>query len=162
MQAVRSNRGRYTLIVNAALFAVVPMAATVALAVPAAMQSAATPAALDPAVVDQIAQALRVEIAKLPAEASVEDNEATMTFALSQGDYTQEAMEGGLDIIDNDPGTSSVQHQAIANVRVALRRFRRGTSALLQGGGFGSGGGVGFSGPIIGIGGGGGGSNYGS
>jgi hypothetical protein len=108
----------------------------------------------------KIAATLQSDLSKLATTASVEDMEAAMLFVLSQGEYSLETMEAALDIVGAGPNATPTLKEAIANVRLALRRrFRRGTAAIPGGGGDGLGG-SGFSAPVINIGGGG--ANYGS
>ncbi|MET1755177.1 hypothetical protein ABVV53_06880 [Novosphingobium sp. RD2P27] len=115
------------------------------------------------AIAVRLAAAINAEIARMPADSSVEDYEAAMIFILVQDENPLDSMLVALDIVEARPNLSPVVKQAIDNVRaILLRRFRRGTSALLQGGGFSNAGFGAFGGAIVGIGGGGGGggSNY--
>lgn len=114
------------------------------------------------AIAVRLAAAINAEIARMPADSSVEDYEAAMIFILAQEENPLESMLAALDIVEARPNLSPVVKQAIVNVRATLlRRFRRGTSALLQGGGFSNAGFGAFGGAIVGItGGGGGGSDY--
>lgn len=114
-------------------------------------------AAQDPEQIAKIAAALQSDLSKLAPTASVEDTEAAILFVLSQGEYSLEAMEAALDVVEAGPGMTPTVKEAIKNVRLALRRrFRRGTAAIP--GGTGDQGG--FSSPSVVIGGGG--ANYGS
>lgn len=114
----------------------------------------------------RLAGAINAEIMRMPPASSVEDYEAAMIFILAQAENPLDAMLRALDLVEARPDLSPTVKQAIVNVRaILLRRFRRGTSALLQGGGFGNSGFGAFGGAIVGIsggagGGGGGGSNY--
>lgn len=105
-----------------------------------------------------IANAIKRELAALPATATEADMEATIVFALSQGTYSSDVMGAALNMIAG-PDASTELKQAIANVRIAMLNKKKFGTAALNGGGGGNGSGFsGFSSPIVGIGGGS--SNY--
>ncbi|MGK2910350.1 MAG: hypothetical protein ACSLE1_11220 [Sphingobium sp.] len=112
------------------------------------------PAAIDAEQAAKIASSVQLDLSKLAPAATVEDMEAAIFFVLSQGEYSLETMEAGLDIVEAGPNVTPTLHKAIDNVRLALRRrFRRGTAAIPGGTGD-------IAPPSIVVGGGG--SNYGS
>lgn len=127
----------------------------------AAQDSAGTPGASasidNAALISALTSTLRSELSRFTPETAVEDVEAAVIFVLNQQEYDDVVVNAAFDQIVAAPGTPDNVKQAIENVRRRLGRLARGTGAL--GGGDGSFGAVGFSGPVIGVGGGG--SNYG-
>ncbi|MDF0543239.1 hypothetical protein PX699_12855 [Sphingobium sp. H39-3-25] len=120
-----------------------------------AQDSSGTPAAADNAAqIAALTSTLRSELSRFTADAPVEDIEASIVFILSQNAYDDPIVDAAFDQIVASPNVFANVKQAIENVR--RKRRTRGTGAL--GGGDGSFSGIGFSGPVIG--GGGGGSNY--
>ncbi|WP_189338536.1 hypothetical protein [Sphingobium sp. SCG-1] len=151
---------RRTLGYAAPLLALLAAAGASYAVVDAQPETQAAVPAQDPQQVAKIAAAIQSDLSQLAPTASVEDTEAAILFVLSQGEYSLEAMEAALDVVEAGPGMTPTIKEAIANVRLALRRkFRRGTAAIPGGGGDGLGG-SGFSAPAISVGGGG--ANYGS
>ena len=126
----------------------------------AAQDSAGTPDAAAPvdtaAQISALTSTLRSELSRFTPESTVEDVEAAVIFVMNQQEYGDAVVNAAFDQIVATPGTPDNVKQAIENVRRRLGRLARGTGAL--GGGDGSFSGVGFSGPVIGVGGGG--SNY--
>jgi len=100
--------------------------------------------------------ALLTEVNGLPTTASAEDYEAAIVYRLSQDHCVATEVSLALDSVSGMPGANAALQKAVSNIRLALlsRRLRRGTAAIDGGGG------VGFSAPIVSIGGGGGSSNY--
>jgi len=147
---IRTLKNRSAAGISVALLAVIAVSAQPSMAV-VETPGTQTPGT-DPA--DTLASAINIEVSKLPATASVEDIEAAIVFALSQGDYSAESIGGALDRVAA-ADVSDNEKQAIANVRLALfkKKLNRGTGAIGNGGGdtFGT---SGFSAPIVSIGGG--------
>ncbi|WP_336966218.1 hypothetical protein [Sphingobium aquiterrae] len=126
----------------------------------AAQDSTGTPGATAPvdntALIAALVSTLRSELSRFTPESTVEDVEASIIFVLNQQEYDDAVVNAAFDQVVATPGTPDNVKQAIENIRRRLGRLARGTGAL--GGGDGSFSGVGFSGPVIGVGGGG--SNY--
>jgi hypothetical protein len=104
-----------------------------------------------------IANTIKRELAALPTTATEADMEATIVFALSQGDYSFDVMDAALNMI-TDPNSTTELKQAVANVRIAMLNKKKFGTAAINGGGGNGGGFSSFSSPIVGIGGGS--SNY--
>ncbi|PSJ38276.1 hypothetical protein [Allosphingosinicella deserti] len=107
--------------------------------------------------VQQVVAALTREVGALSSNASSEDAEAAITFALSQVNAPSDAVETAINQYSKTPNLSRNVRQALANSRQALLECQPvGTAGLGRSGGAPAG--FGAS-PVIGVGGGGG-SNY--
>ena len=98
-----------------------------------------------------LAGLILAETGKLAATSSVTDYEASIMFAISQSNASDEVALAALDIVDGTPGLSGTMKAAIENIRSALRKKKltRGTGAIGDSGISSS-----FSAPAIGLGGG--------
>lgn len=101
--------------------------------------------------VTAIATKIRAELAGLKSDASSEDMEAAIVFALGQADDSLDDMNAALDVIN--AGASPALQTAVKNVRLALakKKLKPGTGAT---GSNGNNNGSGFTSPVVNVGGG--------
>lgn len=89
-------------------------------------QEIATQAAL-------LAATIKTDIGDRVNTASAADLEGFIIFTVDQGTYSDEVVESALDILAKDAtGNFAI---AIENARIALRKKRKGTGAITNGGG---------------------------
>ena len=108
-----------------------------------------------------LATLIRSDIGDRVNTASAADLEGFIVFVVDQGAYSDDVVEGALDILARNATGNFAE--AIENARNALRKKRKGTGAIVNnGGGLGGAAGASSGGdfPAPGVGNGGGGSNY--